>query len=152
MSDPLTRLGLLAGVAVLSMVLILAGRLFVAHQRKLALAALPLKDTSDENAAQTSGKVRILAFSSADCSQCHTLQQPVLRQLQKLRGEEIDVVEIDAPSSPELTSRYRILTVPSTVVLDSVGEARAVNYGFANVQKLRAQVDALLAPVSTAGD
>jgi hypothetical protein len=149
MSASLIRLGILASVALIVVILVLAGRLFVARQRRLALAAQPLTQTPDENAAPSSGKVRVLAFSSADCTQCHTLQQPALRQLKTLLGEEVEVVEIDAPSSPELTRRYRILTVPSTVVLDRSGEAREINYGFANMGKLRAQVGALLTPAHT---
>lgn len=144
MSASLIRLGILATVALLAVAVVLAGRLFVARQRKLALAAQPLTETSDENAALSSRRVRVLAFSSADCTQCHTLQQPALRQLKTLLGEEIEVVEIDAPSAPELTRRYHILTVPSTVVLDRAGEAREINYGFANMRKLREQVGALL--------
>lgn len=148
MSASLIRLGILASVALIVVIIVLAGRLFVARQRRLALAAQPFADTPDENAIQSSSRVRVLAFSSADCTQCHTLQQPALRQLQTLLGEEIEVVEIDAPSSPELTKRYRILTVPSTVILDHAGEAREINYGFANMRKLREQVGALLVSAS----
>ena len=60
------------------------------------------------------------------------------------RRDQIAVVEIDAPNEPDLTQRYHVLTVPTTVVLDATGQAHAVNYGFANTQKLLAQVDELL--------
>lgn len=137
----LLRLGILALVFVLIAVIIWGGRLFVARQKRLALAA-----TSVENGLEpTDGKVRILAFSSVDCTQCHTLQQPALRRLQALRGDAIDVVEIDAPGSPELAKRYRILTVPSTVILNPTGEPHAINYGFANLNKLQQQIDTILA-------
>jgi len=56
----------------------------------------------------------------------------------------VAVIEVDAPHQPELTERYRVLTVPTTVVLDAVGQARAVNYGFANTQQLRKQVNEVL--------
>ncbi|HEX4714417.1 MAG TPA: thioredoxin family protein [Ktedonobacteraceae bacterium] len=144
MSDALIRLGILILVILSIVALVQLGRLFIARQRKLALAAAPLSDSLDENIVLSQGKVHILAFSSADCTQCHTLQQPALRRLQTLRREEIDVVEIDAPSSPALAKRYRILTVPSTVVLNTAGEAYAVNYGFANFAKLKQQIDAVL--------
>jgi hypothetical protein len=142
MSDTLIRLGILALVLVFIATLVWSGRLFVARQKRLALAAAPAEDTS----GLAAGKVRILAFGSADCTQCHTLQQPALRRLQALRGSEVDVVEIDAPGSPELAKRYRILTVPSTVVLNPAGEAQAINYGFANLNKLQQQIDAVLLP------
>jgi hypothetical protein len=38
-----------------------------------------------------------------------------------------------------------VLTVPTTVVLDATGHAHAVNYGFAPMQRLLEQVDAVLA-------
>ena len=126
MSDALMRLGVLVVALLLITVLVCAGRLFVERLRRLALAAAPLaREVPDEHKS----KICILAFSSAACTQCHTLQQPVLNRLQALRGDQIEVVEIDAPGSPELTGRYRILTVPSTVLLNLAGEVFAVNYG-----------------------
>lgn len=143
MSDTLARLGILILVLVLCTVGLWIGRLFVARQRKLALAAAPL---SDQSRAKRPDHIRILAFSSATCTQCHTLQQPALRTLQERLGSQIEIQEIDAPSSPELVQRYHILTVPSTVLLNAAGEACAVNYGFTNAGKLQAQIEALFAP------
>lgn len=138
MPASLMRLAILALALVLIAALVWGGRLFVARQKRLALVG--------GSFGPTEGKVRVLAFSSADCTQCHTLQQPALRRLQALRGNEIDVVEIDAPAAPDLARRYRILTVPSTVVLNAAGEAHAINYGFANLNKLQQQIDAVLTP------
>jgi hypothetical protein len=138
MSVPLIRLAVLLLTLLLIAALVQGGRLFVTRQRKLALAAEPLRDLPPGN------RLRILAFGSADCSQCHTLQEPTLRRLQALRGPEIEVVEIDAPAAPDLASRYHILTLPSTVLLNPTGEPLAVNYGFANLEKLQAQIDAAL--------
>jgi hypothetical protein len=142
MLSALARPGILLLLALLMATSIQLGRLMVARQRRLALAAEPPEGLPLEK------KVRILAFSSADCTQCHTLQQPALRRLQALRGSEIDVLEIDARLSPNLARRYHILTVPSTVILDPAGEALAINYGFASFEKLQTQVAAALPPVS----
>jgi hypothetical protein len=144
MSDPLIRLGILALVTLLTAGIIWAGRLFVAYQRKRALAA-PALASSSANLPGSEQKTRILAFSSEGCTQCHTLQWPALQRLLALRGEEIEIVEVDAPAAPELVKRYRIMTVPSTVILNAAGEVHAVNYGFANFGKLRQQVEELLA-------
>ena len=138
----LMRLDILALALILIAVLVWGGRFFVARQKRLALATAPIEDTP----GRADGKVRILAFGSADCTQCHTLQQPALRRLQALRGDTIDVVEIDAPAAPDLAKRYRILTVPSTVVLNPAGEPHAINYGFANLHKLQQQIDTILVP------
>ena len=89
--------------------------------------------------------VRILVFSSADCAQCHRLQAPAVQKVLAARGAAVTIVEVDAPSSPELTERYRILTLPSTAILDANGKTHAINYGFANSTKLLRQVDSVLA-------
>src|SRR5439155_22351505 len=88
--------------------------------------------------------VRILAFISANCHQCHQLQAPALKRVLEARGTDVSVVDVDAPDEPELAQRYQVLTVPTTVVLDAKGRARAVNYGFANTVKLLEQVDEVL--------
>src|SRR5579883_1801204 len=136
MPVPLIRLGVLLLALLLIVALVQGGRLFVARRRRLALASEPLRELPPGN------RLRILSFGSADCSQCHTLQEPTRRRLQALRGPDIEVVEIDAPASPDLASRYHILTLPSTVLLNPAGEPLAVNYGFANLEKLQAQIDA----------
>jgi hypothetical protein len=141
MADLLIRLAVLAAASLAVWLAAAAGRRFVEGRRRQALAAAP--------APGSGSAVRILVFSSDDCVQCHRMQAPALgRVLQARPGIVVD--EIDAPSSPELTRRYNVLTVPSTVVLDAAGRARAVNYGFANAQRLIAQVDAALAGTSAA--
>jgi hypothetical protein len=139
MSELLLRIVIVAVVSLLTWLLIWSGRRFVASRRQRALAAAPLAPS-----LQAAGRVRILAFSSADCRQCHQLQEPALRRLLAQRGEAVAVEYIDAPSTPELTSHYQVLTVPTTVVLDETGKAHAINYGFANLQRLLEQVDAIL--------
>jgi hypothetical protein len=141
MLDLLMRLGILTLALLLIAALVWGGRLFVEHQRELAMTAAPLAESLP---GPQGGKIRILSFSHAACTQCHTLQQPTLRRLQALRGEEIEVVAIDASGSSELTRRYRILTLPSTVLLTPAGEVVAVNNGFANLHTLRQQIDSSL--------
>jgi thioredoxin-like negative regulator of GroEL len=102
---------------------------------------------NDADANSSLSLVRILVFSSADCHQCHELQIPALQRVLEARGTKVSVAEVDAPNSPDLTQRYRVLTVPTTVVMDAQGRAHAVNYGFANTQRLLEQVDEVLAKV-----
>lgn len=104
----------------------------------------------EEAFAGSEAHVRVLAFSSADCVQCHRLQTPSLQRVLAARAGRVAVLDVDAPTSPGLTGRYGILTVPSTVVLDRAGCTRAVNFGFASAEQLLAQVDAVLgtAPAS----
>ena len=148
MSVILVRVGVLVLVSILLWLVIWAGRRFVEGQRRRVLAAEPVVSSvgaGEEYLRTGTAPVRILAFSSADCHQCHQLQMPALQRVLRARGNDVSVLEIDAPSSPELTQRYRVLTLPTTVVLDDTGRAHAVNYGFANTERLLEQVDEALA-------
>lgn len=155
MNDIMLRMGVLALLSVAIWGAVWVGRRYVAEQRRRVLAAVPSADGADVHldgagAADGAG-VRILAFSSDDCAQCHRLQAPALRRVIEARGDAVAVVDVDAPQAPDLTKRYNVLTVPTTVVLDALGRARAVNYGFANVQKLLDQVDEVLAGTDAGG-
>ena len=150
MPDIIARIGVLFLVSLLLWLSVWSGRRFIEIQRKRALAAPPLMEragTGNESIDSGTSPVRILAFSSADCKQCHQLQAPALRRVQQIHGVNVAVVEVDAPTSPELLQRYHVLTLPSTVVLNASGRAHAVNYGFANTQRLLDQVDAVLSQV-----
>ncbi|HEX8033260.1 MAG TPA: thioredoxin domain-containing protein [Ktedonobacterales bacterium] len=148
MNDIVLRIGVLALLSLAVWGAVWVGRRYVEEQRRRALAAAPAAEGAFErtrsDGAVDSVRVRILAFSSDDCVQCHRLQAPALRRVIEARGDAVAVVDVDAPSEPDLTGRYHVLTVPTTVVLDVSGRARAVNYGFANVQKLLDQVDEAL--------
>ena len=152
MSDVLVRLGVLVLVSLLAYFLVWYGRRYVEERRKTALSALPLEPLSGGNGANihsAEAPVRILAFSSEDCRQCHQFQAPALQRVTEARNYQVSVEEIDAPSSPELTQRYQVLTVPTTVVLDATGHVHAVNYGFANTQRLLEQVYGVLSAVAS---
>jgi Thioredoxin len=145
MPEIIVRMGVLILVSLLLCLLVWSGRQFVELQRRRALAALPLDGFAHTTDKGTNASpVRILAFSSADCRQCHQLQAPALRRVQEIHRADVTVEEVDAPTTPELVRRYHVLTVPTTVVLDAMGHAHAVNYGFANTQRLLEQVDAIL--------
>ncbi len=146
MPEILVRMGVLILVSLLICLLVWSGRQFVELQRRRALAAPPLDGSAyTTDAGSNASPVRILAFSSADCKQCHQLQAPALRRVQEIHGADVTVVEVDAPTAPELVRQYHVLTVPTTVVLDATGRAHALNYGFANTQRLLEQVDVALA-------
>lgn len=143
MADPLLRLALLVVLGGAVWLLIKLGYRFVASRRTLALAA-PAVHTPQSEAKPG---VRILAFSSADCRQCHQMQAPALQHVLEARKADVTVVEVDATTEHDLTRTYHVLTVPSTVILDASGKAQAVNYGFANTQRLLEQIDSVLSGV-----
>ncbi len=154
MPDILVRIGVLLLVSLIACLLVWCGRRFVEAQRRKVLTAplqgntgnMPVKDV-----VSPASSVKILAFSTEDCKQCHQLQAPALQRVQQQHGDTVAVIEVDAMTSPELAQQYHILTVPSTVILDARGQAHAVNFGFANTQRLLQQVEGVLAqgvPVS----
>lgn len=137
------RLLALAVIITVVAVVVGLGRAFVAGRRRRVLALPPLPGVVQDDGASKLA-VQILAFSSADCAQFHRQQSPALMRVMVARPNLVRVREVDAPATPELTQRYAILTVPSTVVVDSAGRTCAINYGFANSEKLLAQVDAVI--------
>ena len=149
MTDIIARIGVLLLVSLLIYAIVWYGRRFVEKRRQSAFAALPFAGNQQDATGSQQSPIRILAFSSEDCHQCHRLQTPALRRVIEARGERVYVEEIDAPSSPELTQRYKVLTLPTTVVLDAAGYVHAVNYGFANTQRLLEQVDKVLLAIAS---
>jgi thioredoxin-like negative regulator of GroEL len=140
-----TRLGILAVVGLGTVLLVWVGRSYVEAQRRHALAAHTPDDGNMLAENERHAPIRILAFSSADCRQCHQLQEPALRRVVAACGDAVSIVDVDATSDEQLVQAYHVLTVPSTVILDASGHAHAVNYGFANTQRLLEQVDEALA-------
>jgi thiol:disulfide interchange protein len=144
MSDVTLRLVIVAGVCVLTLLLIWGTRRFIEQRKQQVLASTP--STTLETTEFKQGKsISILAFSSDDCRQCHQLQAPALQRVIEARNDT-SIIEVDAPTSPELTERYSVLTVPTTVILDATGKAHAINYGFANTKLLLEQIDNVLVP------
>jgi len=163
MQELVLRLGVLLLTCVVVWLLVQLSRRFIEAQRQKALAAAPLRARSvpynDNNAVNGQANsvvseqspeiapytIRILAFSSADCHQCHSLQAPALQRVVAARGDTVTVVDVDATTERDLVQAYHVMTVPSTVILDAAGQAQAVNYGFAHTQRLLTQIDQVLA-------
>ncbi len=83
----------------------------------------------------------ILYFTGENCTVCHVAQRPALRRLRELLSD-VAVREIDVARDPSLARRYRVMTLPTTVVIDGGGRTVAVNVGYASEAALRDQVEA----------
>lgn len=92
-------------------------------------------------ATATPGEADILYFTGENCTVCHVAQRPALTRL-RTSIPDLAVREIDVAAEPEAARAYRVMTLPTTVVLDPLGRAVAVNAGFAGHAVLRAQVEA----------
>jgi hypothetical protein len=81
----------------------------------------------------------ILYFTGENCTVCHVAQRPALQRLREL-VEDVAIREIDVALDRISARAYRVMTLPTTVVLDPSGRATAVNAGFAAESILRDQV------------
>ncbi|MCL4258615.1 MAG: thioredoxin family protein [Anaerolineales bacterium] len=81
----------------------------------------------------------ILYFTTPDCVPCKTQQQPELRRLVEL-DTNVQVIEIDATQQPKVADYWGVLSVPTTFVINSRGQARAMNPGVARADKLLRQL------------
>jgi thioredoxin-like negative regulator of GroEL len=141
----LVRLLILALAVLLTWFAVWAVRRFIEAERQRAIRVPAMEKTwLAAVGAASAASVHILAFSSQTCRPCYTLQRPALEAISAQKGDLVDVTWIDAPSSPELTQRYHVLTVPTTVVLDSNNAVQAINYGFAPTNRLLEQINGIL--------
>ncbi len=81
----------------------------------------------------------ILYFTGANCTVCHVAQRPALQRLRSLL-EDVGIREIDVAREPTWAQMYRVMTLPTTVVLSPEGQTIAVNVGFTSEAALRDQV------------
>jgi len=88
----------------------------------------------------TGGKPAVLYFTTAECAQCRLQQTPILAQLQA--KVDVAVHKLDAIEQAALAQVYGIMTVPTTVVLDTQLRPVAINHGVTPLQKLQAQISA----------
>ena len=85
----------------------------------------------------------LVYFTTPDCAPCKTIQRPAINRVSHLLGEELEVIEIDATERPDLAKAWGVMSVPTTFVLDTRGEARFVNNGVARAEKLLEQIKTL---------
>jgi thiol-disulfide isomerase/thioredoxin len=81
----------------------------------------------------------LLYFTTPTCSPCKTVQRPAIQRLQENLGQQLEVVEVDAASQPEIASQWGVLSVPTTFLIDAQGNPRYVNHGVAPLEKLQRQ-------------
>ena len=91
-------------------------------------------------AERGTGVPTLLYFRADYCAPCRLRQTPVVNRLSARLGQAINVKTYDVAQHPELARRYKVLTLPATVVLDEQGRVAHVNYGVTDEAKLAAQL------------
>lgn len=82
----------------------------------------------------------VLYFTTPECIPCKTYQRPQLQLLQDRLGKNLQIIEIDAAEQPDLASYWGVLSVPTTFIIDTKGQARGMNFGSASAEKLHGQI------------
>ena len=133
-SDILLRFVYTVGIILLGL-----GSYWLINQRLLSRA----KSNLNSLLSPLPNKPVIVYFTTPDCAPCKTVQRPALEKLINLLGEKLHVVEIDATEHPDLAKTWGVMSVPTTFLLDSRGEARYVNNGVTRAEKLMEQLQTL---------
>jgi thioredoxin 1 len=116
--------------------LILIARLYISW-RKNSLPSLPEEIASGAKA----GQKMILYFSTQQCVQCKQLQEPALNELEAGQKNDVSVLRMNALAEDELARRYRVSTVPTTILFGADGRVLAHNSGFAPRAQLERQLE-----------
>ncbi|MBI1877942.1 MAG: thioredoxin family protein [Chloroflexi bacterium] len=86
------------------------------------------------------GVPTLLYFWADYCAPCKLQQAPILDNLTTKLGDTIVVKAYDVIQHPDLARHYKVLTLPTTVVLDRAGQVVYINYGVTPQAKLEAQL------------
>jgi thiol-disulfide isomerase/thioredoxin len=82
----------------------------------------------------------VLFFSSTTCAICHTAQRPALDALSARSGGSLSIREVDVAAEPDVARAYRVMSLPTTIVLGADGDVVAINVGFASTATLAGQL------------
>ncbi len=80
----------------------------------------------------------VLYFTGEHCAQCRLQQTPILAQL--VATVKINLHTVDAVAEQSLANFYGVMTLPTTVLLDSAHRPTAINHGLAPLSQLRQQI------------
>lgn len=86
------------------------------------------------------GKPTLLYFSADYCLPCKLQQAPIVEQLAAKFGDSIAVKLYNVTEHPDLASQYKVLTLPTTVVINTHGQVAHINYGVTRLGKLETQL------------
>lgn len=134
------RLVILSAFALLLATAYLLWRLRLQQQTQRLAAVDPGGPAELASLALIDGPA-VLYFTTPTCAQCRFQQTPALAQVQQ-RLDSVQVLKLDALEHQRLADYYHVMTVPTTVVLDSQRRPLAINHGLATSERLLAQLAA----------
>jgi thiol-disulfide isomerase/thioredoxin len=93
--------------------------------------------------SDSANKPTILFFSAPDCVTCHAVQAPALAILAAKVNDKINIIEIDTSVQPEMAKKWKILSVPTLIILDANGELAHVKHGAQSAPALLTDIQPL---------
>lgn len=88
----------------------------------------------------TVGKPNLLYFTAQYCRACKFQQTPIVETIASKLGDAIAVNRVDVTDHPELARHYKVLTLPTTIVVSELGQVTHINRGVAALEQLEAQL------------
>ncbi len=83
----------------------------------------------------------LLYFWSDRCSQCKPQEREIsaAQKILHLSGKQFDIRKINALEDPKAAKLYRVMTVPTVILLDEEEQPVAVHPGFTRAKKIAEQ-------------
>lgn len=97
-----------------------------------------------DDIAAASSVPTVLYFTADWCGQCRLQQRPIIDRLLSSMHECFKLREIDVASETELANRFRVVTLPTTVVVAPSGRVVARNTGVTQDTTLNMQIQQAL--------
>ena len=88
------------------------------------------------------GKPVLIDFYADWCGPCR-LQSPIVEELAKRMGDQVEVKKINVDDHMDLANRYRIYVVPTLIIEKDAKEIRRIE-GLTDVSSLEAMIRPLV--------
>jgi len=88
------------------------------------------------------GKPVLIDFYADWCGPCR-LQSPIVEELARRMGDQVDVKKINVDDNMDLANRYRIYVVPTLIIEKDQREIRRIE-GLTDVSSLEAMIKPLV--------
>jgi thioredoxin 1 len=98
---------------------------------------------SIDASGEAGGKPTLLYFTGEYCTVCKFQQSPIVESLAAKFSDAVAIKQVDVSTEPELASKYKVLTLPTTVVVNPQGQVAHINYGLADLTRLETQLTAI---------
>jgi thioredoxin-like negative regulator of GroEL len=129
-------------VLLLSLLALLFFTLVKQRQMRQASGALGSGALASVSAA-ASGQPALLYFRSDRCAACAG-QTAFVQQVAERWHGRITIETIDTEQELTKAQQYGVFTLPTTLIIDSAGMVRHLNYGLADSRKLAQQLESIL--------